>query len=216
MSEIVNWIINQLLTQWIAIFTAITSFLVWKNDHSKLIVDSDNIAEPIAGILLDDGESIINWQDSMQHLTLWLINPSANDVSYYDLRMLSDTDEIDYYTSVKFNYSNNLLGKKAEALIPYEDGTPSSNTIAIEIPEKNHGTIPSHGFVQIDLVFHADHKYEDGMIVMKLSLPHNLWSRFRHSKYAPKFLHPKLGYLYSETQEIALSFQVRDIQQFDP
>ncbi|GHP13015.1 hypothetical protein YK48G_04400 [Lentilactobacillus fungorum] len=215
MNAVVEWILHQISTQWIAILTAIAGFIAWKNDHAKLLVECDKIAKPTAGILLSDGGSIINQETSMQHLTMWLINPSTNDISYFDLRMLSDTDEINYYTSVQFSYLNNLAGKTAEALIPFKDGKPSDESIAIELPKTNYGTVPAHGFVQLDLVFHADTTYSDGMIVLKLAQSHNLWGRIRHSKWAPKWLRPKSGYLWSETQETSLLFQVTDIQKLE-
>ncbi|WP_054656353.1 hypothetical protein [Secundilactobacillus silagei] len=198
MNGIIEWILHQVSTQWIAIITAIAGFIAWKNSNAKLLIESDKIAKPAAGILLNDGGSILNQEVSIQHLTLWIINPSANDISYFDLRMLSDSGEIDYYTLIKFTYLNNLAGKTAEALIPFKDGKPSSESIAIELPRNNYGTVPAHGFAQLDLVFHAEEPYSDGMIVMKLALPHNLWSRFRHSKYAPKWLHQNGLYFVPE------------------
>lgn len=214
MTGIFEWVLEQFSTQWIAIITAIAGFIVWRSDHSKLIVEPDKVAKPVAGIILNDGGSILNQETSMQHIKMWLINPSVNDISYFDLRMISDIEEIDYFTSLKFTSSNNLEGKHAEALIPFRNGEPYDEPFGIELPKKNYGTVPAHGFVQLDLVFHADSTYNDGMILMKFAQSHNLFGRLRHSKWTPKWLRPKIGYAFSETQEFASSFQVKDIQKW--
>lgn len=84
-NELFAWLLNQFSTQWIAIITAIASFIVWKSDHAKLIVEPDKTSQSVAGILLDDGRSLINQEHSMQHLVMRMINPSANDISFFDL-----------------------------------------------------------------------------------------------------------------------------------
>ena len=208
----INWFIDQMSTQWIAIITAIAGFIVWKSDHAKLIVEPDKVSKSIAGILLDDGRSLINQEHSTQHISMWMINPSANDISFFDLRVVLDTGETDYYTPIKFSHSNNLKGANAEALIPIENGAVSNELIAASLPKANYGTVPAHGFVQIDLVFHADQPSKNEMIVMKLAQSHNLWSRIRHSHWAPNWLRPRIGYPFSETKEIASSFQVKEVE----
>ena len=52
------------------------------------MVEPDKVSKPVAGILLDDGRSIINQEHGMQHITMWMINPSANDISFFDLRIV--------------------------------------------------------------------------------------------------------------------------------
>ncbi len=151
----------------------------------------------------------------MQHIAMWMINPSANDISYFDLRVVLDTGEADYYTPIKFSHSNNLKGANAEALIPIEDGAISNGLIAVSLPKANYGTVPAHGFVQLDLVFHADQPSKNEMIVMKLAQSHNLWSHIRHSRRAPKWLRPKMGYPFSETKEVAASFQVKAVEKLE-
>lgn len=37
----IDWLIKQISTQWIAIITAIAGFIAWKQEHSKLIVRAD-------------------------------------------------------------------------------------------------------------------------------------------------------------------------------
>lgn len=209
------WLSNQISTQWIAIITAIAGFLVWKSDHAKLIVEPDKVAHSIAGILLDDGRSLINQEHSMQHLVMWMINSSANDISFFDLRVVLDTGEADYYTPIKFSNANDLKKVSAEGLIPIKDGLVSNGLIAVSLPQANYGTVPAHGFVQLDLVFHADKISDNNMVVMKLAQPHNLWSRFRHSRIAPRWLRPKMGYSFSETKEVALSFQVKELDKLN-
>lgn len=209
------WLSNQISTQWIAIITAIAGFLVWKSDHAKLIVEPDKVAHSIAGILLDDGRSLINQEHSMQYLVMWMINSSANDISFFDLRVVLDTGEADYYTPIKFSNANDLKKVSAEGLIPIKDGLVSNGLIAVSLPQANYGTVPAHGFVQLDLVFHADKISDNNMVVMKLAQPHNLWSRFRHSRIAPRWLRPKMGYSFSETKEVALSFQVKELDKLN-
>lgn len=209
------WLSNQISTQWIAIITAIAGFLVWKSDHAKLIVEPDKVAHSVAGILLDDGRSLINQEHSMQHLVMWMINSSANDISFFDLRVVLDTGEADYYTPIKFSNANDLKKVSAEGLIPIKDGLVSNGLIAVSLPQANYGTVPAHGFVQLDLVFHADKISDNNMVVMKLAQPHNLWRRFRHSRIAPRWLRPKMGYSFSETKEVALSFQVKELDKLN-
>ncbi|MBF7105619.1 hypothetical protein ACWOA4_05400 [Pediococcus pentosaceus] len=50
MKELVTWFSSQILTQWIAIITAIAGYVAWKLDYSKIIIDPDKIAEPVASI----------------------------------------------------------------------------------------------------------------------------------------------------------------------
>lgn len=214
-TEIFMWLSNQISTQWIAIITAIAGFLVWKSDHAKLIVEPDKVAHSVAGILLDDGRSLINQEHSMQHLVMWMINSSANDISFFDLRVVLDTGEADYYTPIKFSNANDLKKVSAEGLIPIKDGLVSNGLIAVSLPQANYGTVPAHGFVQLDLVFHADKISDNNMVVMKLAQSHNLWSRFRHSRIAPRWLRPKMGYSFSETKEVALSFQVKELDKLN-
>lgn len=215
MKEVIDWVLNQVLTQWIAIVTAIASLIIWKKDHSKLLVEPDNVAQPIAGILLDDGRTIRNEEHSMQHITMWLINTSANDIGFYDLRVALSQGEADYYTFAKFTYYNKLKGTRPEALIPFTEDGESSALLAIALPQANYGTVPAHGFVQLDLIFHADKPDDNGVVLMKLALPHSLMGRLRHSRFAPKWLHPKVGYVYSETEETARSFQVKEVRTLD-
>lgn len=215
MNAITEWILHQISTQWIAIVTAIAGFVVWKRAHSKMIVQKENEPRPIANLVLDDGGIIVNREVSLQQMSIWLINQSDEDISFYDLRMLSDTGDINFFTEVQFNKINGLSGRSAIGITPFVDGKPSNESVSIEIPTKGYGTVPSHGFVQIDLIFHAENTYDNGMVVMKLALPHTLFGRFRHSRWAPKFCRPKTGYLWSETQEVSLSFQVKDIQKFE-
>lgn len=87
--------------------------------------------------------------------------------------------------------------------------------IHVSLPQANYGTVPAHSFVQLDLVFSADEPSDDAMIVMKLAQSHNLWSRFRHSRWTPHWLRPKMGYPFSETKEIALSFQVKEVEKLE-
>ena len=212
MNAIIDWIVHQISTQWIAIITAIAGFVVWKTEHTKLIFEPDDEADPVAGILLDDGRSILNQEHSMQRLSMWMVNPSSNDVSFFDLRIILNNGEADYYTSVKFNHFNGLEGTKPEALIPFEDGEQSNRIIGIAMPQAKYGTVPAHGFAQIDLVFHADEPCDDAMVLMKLAQPHNLLGRIRHSRKAPKWLRPKMGYIFSETKEISRSFHVKEVR----
>lgn len=214
-NELFAWLLNQFSTQWIAIITAIASFIVWKSDHAKLIVEPDKTSQSVAGILLDDGRSLINQEHSMQHLVMRMINPSANDISFFDLRVALDTGEADYYTPIKFNNANDLKNVSTEGLIPIKDGLVSNGLIAVSLPKANYGTVPAHGFVQLDLVFHADKISDNNMVVMKLAQSHNLWSRFRHSRMVPCWLHPKMGYPFSETKEVALSFQVKELEKLN-
>lgn len=207
MNVIIEWFLHQLLTQWIAIITAFAGFIAWKADHSNLIIEPDSVSKPIAGILLDDGRSIIN-TDGMQHLTIWLINPSAHDMSFFDLRLAMDDKTIDYYTEAQFTHINNLKDAKPEALISYSKSSDgeADELIGVTLPKSGYGTVPAHDFSQIDLVFPILNFRTDGIILMKLAQSHSLLGRIRHSRKAPKWLRPKIGYTFSETQEFSAVF----------
>lgn len=211
MNTIFDWVLNQFSTQWIAIITACAGFFVWKKDHAKIIVEADCISKPVAGMLLDDGRSIINKEHGMPHISMWLINPSVHDISFFDLRVVLNTGEANYYTSVKFNHFNNLKDTKPEALIPIKNGVISNEIIGITLPTTNYRTVPAHGFLQLDLIFEASGPSDDSMILMKLAQSHSLLSRLQHSRLTPKFLR-KMGYTFSETKEVALSFQVKEVE----
>jgi len=208
----IDWLIKQVSTQWIAIITAIAGFIVWRQDHSKLIVESDTTTEQISKILLDNGTSITNDEHSMQHLFVWLVNPSVNDISFFDLRVTLNGHEIDYFTELQFNHQNNLQHLKPESITPLSADGTSNGPISVLLPRANYGTVQSHGFVQLDLIFQVDEPCEHGLVLMKLAQPHSLLGWIRHSHKTPKWLHPKFGYIFSETKEVALSFQVNSVQ----
>lgn len=210
-SQLFRWIAIQITTQWIAIITAVAGFIAWRSSHAKLIINTDKVSTPIAGILLDDGQSIMNKEHGMQHLSVWLINPSDSDLSYFDLRVVQAGEESDYYTLAKFSYSNDLKDSNPEAIISYQKDEEPNELLHLELPKANYGTVVAHGFVQIDILFYTD-QIGDGMVLMKLAQQQNLFERIRHSRRTPRLLRPKIGYILSETKETALSFQVRRVQ----
>lgn len=215
-SLFVKWIIKQISTQWIAIITAIAGFIAWKQNHSKLIVQTDKETQQISEIGLDNGNSIVNDKSSTQYLPVWLINPSENDVSFFDLRITLNTHETFYYTKRTFNSQNNLKGIEPESVIPFTSSGRSNEAFSIVIPQANYGTVQSHGFVQLDLIFHTDKKCDNGLVLMKFAQPHNLFGRLRHSHLVPKWIRPKRGFVFSETKEVALPFRVKEVSELRP
>lgn len=79
----IDWLIKQISTQWIAIITAIAGFIAWKQEHSKLIVRADEKTQRISEIGLNNGTSLVNKKSSTQRLSVWLINPSEDDVIFF-------------------------------------------------------------------------------------------------------------------------------------
>lgn len=195
-------------TQWIAILTLLTTILMWRHEHESLIVEVDPTSSPVAGILLDDGRSIINDQFGMQHLNLWFVNPSSSDISYYDLRVTLGTSPVQLYTAAQFNYANDLKDAKPVGLITYGDNDKQNQLIGAALPQNHYGTIPAHGFVGIDLVFTSEQAPLKAMVLMKLASSHTPWQAFRHSRFAPACLRSKIGYIHSETKEISRLFHV--------
>ena len=207
----IDWLIKQISTQWIAIITAIAGFIAWKQEHSKLIVRADEKTQRISKIGLNNGTSLVNKKSSTQRLSVWLINPSEDDVSFFDLRVTLNTHEVFYYTNLTFNSMNNLNGIKAESITPVNADGISNEPIAVWLPQANYGTVQSHGFVQLDLIFHSKEPCENGIVLMKLAQPHNLLGRLRHSRFVPKCLRPKRGFVFSETKEVSLPFHVKEV-----
>src|SRR5699024_2493343 len=126
----IDWLIKQISTQWIAIITAIAGFIAWKQEHSKLIVRADEKTQRISEIGLNNGTSLVNKKSSTQRLSVWLINPSEDDVSFFDLRVTLNTHEVFYYTNLTFNSMNNLNGIKAESITPVNADGISNEPIA--------------------------------------------------------------------------------------
>lgn len=209
--EMFNWIIQQIASQWIAILTLVTTLVLWRYDHKKLIIEVDPVSTPIAGILVDDGQSIINRDHGMQFLNLWIVNPSVNDIAYYDLKVTLKSHTPLLYSHVQFNNSNNLKDVNPEGVMAYDEHGKPTKLLEANLPENYYGVIPAHGFVDIDLVFETDTAPDDGIVLMKLATNHTPWQAFRHSRLAPSFLRPKIGYVHSETVEVSRSFRVTKV-----
>ena len=74
MKSVIDWLIVQVSTQWIAIITAVAGLIAWRSSRAGLIVDELYDAEPIAAVLLNNGSSLVNTLYSKHHLVVWIIN----------------------------------------------------------------------------------------------------------------------------------------------
>jgi hypothetical protein len=213
--SVIDWLIVQVSTQWIAIITAVAGLIAWRSSRAGLIVDELYDAEPIAAVLLNNGSSLVNTLYSKQHLVVWIINPSDHDVSYYDLRVTLDAKEVNYLKAAQFVQSNGLTGTYPESAIPFDKNGNYGQPFIVTIPTTTYGTISAHGFVALDLIFDVAAPSDDGMVLMKLAEKHGLLSRVRASRFAPRWLRPKFGYTHPETKAVARSFHVTEVRRLD-
>lgn len=164
--------------------------------------------------MLDDGRSIED-DRGLLPLTLWLINPSDHDIGYFDLRVTSENREVEYYSDVQFTYLNNLKDTSVIGLLINEKIAETPVVISASLPKNNFGVVPAHGFLSLDIVFPKHPQLSEGLILLKTASSHNTWQAFRHSRHAPHYLRPKLGYIHSETKEFAQPFYVKRLSNLE-
>ncbi|HFL0606100.1 TPA: hypothetical protein ACGX6L_002179 [Listeria monocytogenes] len=135
----------------IAVLSFVTSIWVIYKNRKRIEVYFDSnirrIEENVLKLINNDGQT--NNYGSGYLCSIKILNPSPNDIAYFDLRAFPTETNINSYLLT----AKSLHPEFKEARV-YEVYNNEQNMYELEIPEKNHGIIKANSFTHFDIFIH--------------------------------------------------------------
>lgn len=181
--EIGNSLLSYLFNNIFSIFALIISIITLRRNSVSLDFDSEKEGRWAYLILLDSGESIFN-ENGLYHTNVRIINNSNFDLSYFDLKILDETNnkEMNYYNNLQFNVLNDIQNRRAISLFD-----ANSQNRAVSLPQGSYGLLKAHTVTSFDFIVTPEPNTSSLFIIMKVTTKKGIFPRLKagyiNSKY---------------------------------
>ncbi|MDV7719029.1 hypothetical protein GA840_04095 [Pediococcus ethanolidurans] len=149
-SSIISFLLKLKISDWLSTFAILISlYTLWKNRKHVSIDWSDNIEEAEIGSVFSANNGQINGTYEYAYIaTLSVINPSPNDIGFFDLRAFNP----------KTNINLPLVTRRAFPMLQEDSkiyhilDEDNSNYAQLDIPERKFGILKANSFNRFDLI----------------------------------------------------------------
>lgn len=197
--EIGNSLLSYLFNNIFSIFALVISIITLRRNSVSLDFDPEKEGRWAYLILLDSGESIFN-ENGLYHTNVRIINNSNFDLSYFDLRIIDETNnkEMNYYNNLQFNALNDIQNRRAISLFD-----ANNQNRAVILPQGNYGMLKAHTVTSFDFVVTPESNTTSIFIIMKVTTKRGIFSR------------QKTGYINSKYRSFSVQIPVEQSRKPD-
>lgn len=133
----------------------ISIFTLWKNRKRLTVYFPEKLeVVPDNCLFLVTGQSEVSSYGEGFLITLEIVNPSPNDIAFFDLRVFNPSNNQNHYLLTR----KTLLPKFKSSYIGL---ITFNNNFELTIPEANYGIFKSNSFTRIDIFIMVSHNISD-------------------------------------------------------